>query len=72
MTDMFGNLMNVLFDVLTLHAQRYLVQTPSTGDLGLSRLPMIFLKTVDTRNVNFGRPLGLSIRGNKLIELIVL
>ena len=40
------------------------------GGGGLSQPPMIS-KTVDSTNFNSGRPLEVSMRGRKLVELIV-
>ena len=45
---------------LTLPVQRYLVPTPS-----------MISKKVDLTNFNFGRPLGLSMRGKTLVELMI-
>ena len=40
------------------------------GGWGVSRPPMIS-KTVDSTNFNFGRQLGLSMRGKKPVELMI-
>ena len=62
---------NVIFSLLTLPVRRYLVPTPSTRGRGrLSRPPMIS-KTVDSTTFKFGMPLGLSMRGRKLVELMI-
>ena len=45
--------------ILTLPVRRYLLPL-----WGVSRPPMIS-KTVDSTNLNFGRPLALSMRGRK-------
>ena len=37
----------------------------------LSRPSPMILKTVDSTNFNFGKPLGLSMRGKKLVELMI-
>ena len=56
---------------LNLPVRRYLVPTPSTkAGEELSR-PRKISKTVDSTNFNFGRPLGLSIRGKKPVELMI-
>ena len=57
---------------LTLSVRRCLVPTPSTkgGGEGLSRSPPPMIsETVDSTTWNFGRPLGLSMRGKKLVNL---
>ena len=62
--------------ILTLPVRRYLVPTPfyeggGGGGGGVEpTLPMI-PKTVDSTNFNFGRPLGLSMRGKKTVELMM-
>ena len=65
---------------LTLPVRRYLVPTPSTkggwGGVGWARgggvepIPMI-LEMVDSTTFNFGRPIGLSMRGKKLVQLMI-
>ena len=37
----------------------------------VSRPPSMISKTVDSTNFKFGRPLGLSMRGRKLVELMI-
>ena len=44
--------------LLTLPVRRYLLPTPSMKEVEPTPLPMIS-KTVDSTNLNFGRPLGL-------------
>ena len=59
--------------ILTLPVRRYLVLTPSTkgGGGGSRPPPPMISKTVDSTNFNFGRPLGLSMRGKKPVELMI-
>ena len=38
---------------------------------GLSRPPYIISKTVDPTSFNFGRQLGLSMKGKKLVDLMM-
>ena len=47
--------------ILTLPVRRYLVEPA----------PAMISKTVDSTNFNFGRPLGLSTRGRKPVELMI-
>ena len=41
------------------------------GGGGLSRPPPMISETVDSTTLNFGRLLGLSMRGKKLVELLI-
>ena len=41
------------------------------GGGGLSKLPLMISKTVDSTNVNLGRILQLSMRGRKPVELMI-
>ena len=66
------NVCHFLIVLLTLPVQRYLVPTPSmkNGGGGVKPTPMIS-KMVDSTTFNFGRPLGLSMRGKKLVKLMI-
>ena len=65
---------------LTVPVQRYLVPTPSTkggwgglegeGGEGVEPISMIS-ETVDSTTFNFVRPLGLSMRGKTLVQLMI-
>ena len=60
--------------ILTLPVRRYLVPTPSCGGGGGGGGwpdPSMILKPLDPTNFNFDKPLGLSIRGKKLVELMI-
>ena len=66
----FGGSLNPLGWLgLTLPVQRYLVPIPSTK--GGEPTPPMISKTVDPTNFNFGRTLGLSMRGKKRVELMI-
>ena len=54
--------------ILTLPVRRYLARK---GRGWLSRPSPMIPKTVDSTNVNFGRSLGLSMRGKKPVELMI-
>ena len=52
--------------------RRYLVPTPSTRGGGGNPNPSSMIsKTVEPTNFNFGRPLGLSMRGEKPVKLMI-
>ena len=66
----------LLLKPLTLHVRRSLVPTPFTkggGGKGATPTPTptMISKTADSTNFNFGRPLGLSMRGKKPVELMI-
>ena len=60
----------------TLYVWRYLVPTPSTkrgggGGVGSVHPPPFDLENARLYNFNFCRPLGLSMRGRKPVELMI-
>ena len=57
--------------ILTLPVRRYFGTKGEGGGGWLSRPSPMIPKTVDSTNFNFGRPLGLSMRGKKPVELMI-
>ena len=54
-----------------LPVRRYLIPTPSTkGEGGIEPTSPMISKKVDSTNFNFGKPLELSIRCRKPVELM--
>ena len=68
----YSNLDKKIHDIfkfrLILPIRRYLVPTPSSKKVGVEPTPLISKPAVST---NSGRPLGLSVRGNSPVELIM-
>ena len=56
-------------NLLSLPVRSYLVPTPMKG--GVEPTPSMISKTVNSTNVNSGRPLELSTKGRKPVELMI-